>query len=303
VVSRDTVYDLASVTKVIPTNSIILSLIERGLLSFDDQAIKFLPELTCPNSDQILIRHLLTFTVVFDLPHRLSSYASEGKSSIVKAIYDAPLKYPPGEKYVYSNMPSFLLGMIAEKISGKPLDAIAADMFFRPLRMTRTTFHPEDLKHISVAPTEIDAQGEVVGVVHDESARALYKEGVIAGHAGLFSTTGDLLRFGRMLLQDGESGGHRFFKPETIQEMGKEVVNNGESGVSLGWATNHLGHTNPRTSSYVFGKDGFTGTTILLDTHKKRCLVLLSNRTYPKRPETREDISVVRGKLANTLST
>lgn len=300
-VTTQTVYDLASITKSIPTSSIILYLVENGRLSLDDPAVMFIPELTGAEKERILIRHLLTFTVTFDLPHRLAFYAPGGKAAIFNAIYRSPLKYPPGEQYEYSNIPMLILGMIAERVLEESLDSIADKLFFGPLGMVSTTFHPERLSSATIAPTEVDKQGEVVGIVHDETARALYKAGIISGHAGLFSTADDLLTFGQMLLNNGEYNGRRYFKPSTVQKMYTEVVSSGTRGMSLGWVTAHEGFTNPKLPSHPFGKDGFTGTLILLEPAGKRCVVMLSNRTYPKRPEGPQKINAVIKALAETV--
>ncbi|MGH7142218.1 MAG: serine hydrolase domain-containing protein [Candidatus Saccharimonadales bacterium] len=300
-VTKATVYDLASLTKVIPTNSIILSLIEKGLLSTDDQVIEFIPEINTNNRDKILIKHLLTFTTVFDLPKPLSFYAHGGKAAILSTIYNAPLKYPSGKRYQYSNIPALLLGMVAERIVKKPLDIIADEMFFKPLQMNSTTFYPKRLAPASIAPTEINERGEVLGEVHDETAWALHKEGLVSGHAGLFSSARDLLIFGQMLLSNGQLNNRRYLEPSTVKKMRLEVINNGGYGMSLGWEMNQSDYMGSDVSPKIFGKDGFTGTMFLADPFKKRCLVVLSNRTYPKRPKTSETINKVRRKLAGIV--
>lgn len=299
-VTADTVYDLASLTKSIPTSSIIMKLIEQGKLALSDSAKQYIPELCMPNAASIQIRHLLTFTVEFKLEQRLSAYATEGKDQILKAIFEAPLAAQPGSKYMYSNTPYLLLGIIAERVSGKPLDKLADDMFFRPLGMQHTTFHPAQLE-ARVAPTEIVDSVTVHRQVHDESARALYRAGHISGHAGLFSTAGDLLIFGDMLLQGGVLDGTRYFSEQTMTSMTTEVFNDGTFGMSLGWEMNQPDYMSPRLSHQTIGKDGFTGTMFLADRSSHRCLVLLSNRTYPKRPNSPDAINAVRWKLQDLL--
>jgi CubicO group peptidase (beta-lactamase class C family) len=300
-VSEETVYDLASITKVIPTNSIILSLIEKGLLSPEDQVIKFIPEMDNPDRDKILIKHLLTFTVMFDLPQRLTSYAPGGKDAILNAIYKTPLKYAPGQQYSYSNAPIILLGIIAERILNQPLDQIADEMFFAPLQMVSTTFHPERLNQDLIAPSEINDRGEVRGQVHDETAWVLHQAGMIGGHAGAFSSARDLLIFGQMLLAQGEYNGRRYFDPSTVEKMSTELVNDGRFGMALGWEMNQSDYMGPNIPTEAFGKDGFTGTMILIEPMSKKCLVMLSNRTYPQRPENPEAINRVRRSLVEMV--
>jgi CubicO group peptidase (beta-lactamase class C family) len=300
-VTAETVYDLASITKSVPTSSIILHLIETGKLSLDDHAATFIPELAGPEKEHILIKHLLTFTAVFDLPNRLAFFAPQGKTAIFDTIYSSPLQYPPGEHYRYSNIPMLFLGMIAEKVLGKPLDEIADELFFKPLGMATTTFHPERLPAATFAPTEVNELGEVVGRVHDETAWALYRAGMVSGHAGLFSTADDLLRFGEMLLNGGQYEGRYYFKPITVKKMWTEVVSDGKNGMALGWATGHAGYIDSPLPSHTFGKNGFTGTLLLMNPDRKSCLVLLSNRTYPKRPKTPEKINAVCRELAEIV--
>lgn len=300
-VSTETIYDLASVTKVIPTSSIILSLLEKGLIFPDDQVITFIPEIKNPARDKLLVKHLLTFTDALDLPHGITPYAPDGAQAILNAIYSAPLKHPPGQHYEYSSAPSLLLGIIAERILKKSLDHIADDMFFRPLGMCSTTFHPYRLNKDLVAPSEINERGEVRGQVHDEAAWALYQTGMVSGHAGVFSSAKDLLIFEQMLLADGEYQGRRYFEPSTVKSMYTELVNDGEFGMSLGWEMNQSDYMGSRISAKTFGKDGFTGTMILIEPDKKKCLVMLSNRTYPRRPETRDAIHRVRRELSDIV--
>lgn len=300
-VTAATVYDLASVTKAIPTNSIILKLIEEGRLSADDPVIRFIPELAASNREQILIKHLLTFTVLFALPARLASYASGGANGIYRAIYEAALAYPPGQRYHYSNAPIILLAQIAERISGQPLDQLANQLFFGPLGMTTSTFHPEKLNQELIPPTEINDRGEVRGQVHDETAWALYQDGFIGGHAGLFASAGDLLKFGRMLLDGGELAGRRYFKADTVKQMGKQIFSDGKFGMALGWEMNQSDYMSSSTPPTVFGKDGFTGTLFLVDPARQVCLVILSNRTYPKRPANSDAINQVRHQIEDLV--
>lgn len=299
-VTEGTVYDLASVTKSIPTACVILSLAEAGKLSLDDPIQKFVPEMSQASGSGVLIRHLLTFTTALHLPQRSSAYATHGVSGILQAIFTAPLKYPPGQQYTYSDPPYILLGLAAERILQKPLDQIADNLFFKPLGMHSTTFHPALLK-TPIAPTEINGRGIVVNAAHDEKAWAFAKAGRVAGHAGLFSTAADLLTFGRMLLNGGELDGRRYFSPDTVRAMWTPAFDDGTYGVSLGWRARSPNFIMPGLPPHMFGKEGFTGTMIMLDPDGGSCLVLLSNRTYPKRPEQPTAIQQVRRKLIETL--
>lgn len=284
-VTKDTLYDLASVTKSIPTASIILSLADKGVLSLDDKVTTYIPELTTPGRDEILIRHLMSFSVVFDLAQPLSSYVGKGSEELFHLLFTTPLRYPPGQRFLYADIPYLLLGVIIERVTRKSLDEVASAMFFTPLRMDHTTFRTETLAAMQIAPTEINDRGEVVGKVHDEKAWMLHQRGQMAGHAGLFSTAGDLLHFGQMLLNGGTHNGRRYFDPSTIALMYTEAAGDEQLGVSLGWNT-RAAFMGPNLPSDTFGKGGFTGTLVLLSPLKQRCLVLLTNRTYPTRSES-----------------
>jgi beta-N-acetylhexosaminidase len=279
--SGQTLYDVASITKSIPTSSVILKLVEAGRLALDDKAADYLPELANDYRDQITIRHLLTFTVYFDIGRTLASLAKEDPSGVIEALMKAPLAAPPGERYTYSNAPSLLLAVIAERVSGKALDEVAHELFFAPLGMRRTTFRPQAFSAGKVAPTEIDWRGEVRGLVHDPAAWAMVTHGRIPGHAGLFSTVEDLLRFAQMLLNEGELDGKRYFKPETVRMMHTDQTPHLEGKAGLGWEIDRVEAQGRKVSLEAFGKTGFTGTTILIDPIKQVAMVALANRTYP----------------------
>jgi CubicO group peptidase (beta-lactamase class C family) len=299
-VTDETLYDVASVTKSIPTNSLILALIEQGKLGLDDGAVEYLPELRNQYRDQILIRHLLTYTVILDLPTGLADVARDEPSRLLHTVFSTPLKAPPGEQFYYTNTPALMLGLIAEKICGKPLDKVAEEMFFAPLEMKRTSFKPRrDIN--SIAPSELTEDGPVIGEPHDGSARVLRRMGMVAGHAGLFSTAGDLLKFVRMLIHDGSWEGRGFFTPETVMAMHTNQLERLGNQVGLGWEMSRALVADGIGSPTLFGKTGFTGCSIVADPELQTAFVILSNRTYPRSPETREGIVAVRHDLARLL--
>jgi len=300
-VTAGTVYDVASITKSIPVSSIILTLIERGQLALDDRVVQFIPKITAPEREDILIRHLLTYTVAFNLPQKLSAYARQGGTALLRALFAAPLQTPPGIVYCYSNAPAILLGLIAERILGQPLDVIANELFFDPLGMVSTTFHPERLNGAGIAPTETDWRGEVQGVVHDESAWALRNIGMVPGNAGLFSCAADLLTFGEMLLASGEFQGQRYFEPATVKQMHTNQIATIGGSTGLGWELGQPRFMGAAASVACFGKIGFTGATILIDPAKQTVLVLLCNRTYPHRPADGAAINQFRCALADAV--
>jgi CubicO group peptidase (beta-lactamase class C family) len=299
-VGTDTLYDLASVTKSVCTASVILALIEQGHLTLDDPVIWYIPELTAAGRETILIRHLLAFSAVFDLPQSLSSYASEGSEALLHRIFTTPLRYPAGAHFLYADIPYILLGLVAERISGTGLDELADAMFFGPLHMRYTTFHPTRLAGVQIAPTTVSNGQDVIGEPHDEKALAFYKAGRAVGHAGLFSTAPDLLRFCRMILQGGELDGRRYLTDETIGRMQTEVIGDGTLGFSFGWTT-QASYMSQSLPAGTFGKSGFTGTQVFISPATQRCLVLLTNRMYPKHSDNSKAVSNVRRTLADLV--
>lgn len=300
-IQADSVYDLASITKAVPTNTLAIKLIEQGRLREDDKVIDYIPELQNQYREEVLIHHLLTFTVIFDFPGRLSSYAERGPDAVLDMLFTSELTNPPGQKYEYQNAAIILLTVVIERITGKSLDVLADELLFKPLEMSHTSFYPESLQNVLIPPTEINTRGLVQGVVHDETAAAFHKEKRIAGHAGLFSNAQDLLTFGRMLMNDGTINGKVILSPESVKKIKTEVINDGQFGMTPGWETNQHDYMSSRLSPLIYGKDGFTGTLMLVDPVKHRCLVMLSNCTFPKRPLDREPIKRVQRELAEIV--
>ncbi|MDB5245486.1 MAG: beta-lactamase, partial [Parcubacteria group bacterium] len=176
-VQKDTQYDVASITKSIPTASLALMLIDQGKLKTTDRLIDYIPEFNNSDREGVLIQHLLTYTLDgYGLAKALdgSDHVSIGKRSadeLVQVLLTHDFEKRPGTVFKYTNIPAALLGMVIEKIMQQPLDVLADEHFFTPLTMTRTTFHPETFPIDEIPPTEVDSwRGLVQGVVHDESA-------------------------------------------------------------------------------------------------------------------------------------
>lgn len=256
-VTRDTAYDLASVTKSIPTASLALSLLAEGALSLADPVARFVPEMR--NHFGATIGDLLRYRV---RGSRMSSLRYRTFEEIRTCILEGGFAGPPGGS-VYTNLPAYVLGVIVERAAGSSLAALAERRFFSPLGMTATTFFPASS---DCAPTEIDERGEMRGLPHDESAYVFARARRSAGHAGLFSTAGDALLFFEALLRGGMPA----------------VAKGAQDG--LGWQVRDPYFMGSRVGPCAFGKTGFTGTSVLCDIERGIALVILSNRTYPKRP-------------------
>lgn len=295
-VLEDSIYDVASITKSIPTSSLALVEIDRGNLELDGLVKKYIPELKSEKSGQVQIWHLLTHTLELDF--RMSLLKDLPGSEILNKLFDAKI-LSAGEKYCYSNASSVLLGIIIERVTNKPLDELSREYFFDPLDMKDTSFDPKDKTR--VVPTEVDGwRGrEVAGEVHDESAYKL-REIMTAGSAGLFSTANDLLNFLEMLLAEGVHKDERFFSKQMISLIFGNHDYKLDAKLGIGWelaAKRFMGNCSAR----AIGKTGFTGTSVMCDPEKRIGVVILSNFTYPKRRKNIELISLFRSDIANVV--
>lgn len=292
IVQSDTVYDVASVTKSIPTASLALYLIDQGKLALDDLLIKYVPEYQGSYRDEITMYHLLTQTLQFSFA--MASVADLGRDEILKKIFHTTLLSVPGSTYHYANATSILLGMVIERVMEVPLDRAAQVIFFGPLGMTKTTFNPP----LHVPPTEIVDGKCIQGIVHDESTRALLPLHV--GAAGLFTSAPNLLRFLQMLLADGIYDGKRFLSAAIIEKIYSIKTTTFSPYFGLGWELS-AGWMGTGLGEGVFGKTGFTGCMVACDPKKGMGIVMLANHTFPKRTSDRERINSVRRNLLHSI--
>lgn len=298
-VTAGTVYDVASLTKVIPTAALALQFVDQGTLQLTDKVRSFLSAFHGRYADQVTVWHLLTQTLSFS--YHLSGYREKAAEEIVSLILTADYATSPGSAYSYSNATSILLGMVVEAVGGKPLDQLAGEHFFKSLGMERSTFFPRSLQGVQIAPTEVDSwRGEVCGVVHDESAYIL-EQCMIPGSAGLFSTAADLLTFLQMILTKGESHGEQCFSPSMIDQMRRNQLEDIGACTGLGWELNQQWFMGEKASEKTIGKTGFTGCSMIADLERGCGIVLLSNADYPHRPTTRDAINAVRRDVADLV--
>lgn len=287
-VTADNIFDIASITKSIPTTCLALQLIDESKIGLHDAVNKYLPHFI--NND-VMVSHLLTQTL--DWGFALSSLKDKSADEILEAIFTAKFQSPPGARQVYSNATSILLGLVIESASGKKLDELADEQFFKPLGMTRTSFHPERFDINDIVPTENDPwRGRLLrGEIHDETAWKL-KQKIIPGSAGLFSTVPDLLNFLEMLLKGGEINGRRYFSRETIEQMNTNQLTTNDVKAVLGWQIFKPG---------MFGKTGFTGCLVACDLKEGKALAMLSNHIHPQRSDSNKLINDVRNKILSLL--
>lgn len=270
-----TLWDLASLTKVLGMTSAMMQLVERGLVELDAPAQRYLPEWIGPNKDRVTVRHLLTHTSGLPAFRRYDTLTTNA-DSIVAMLLAEPLDTLPGARMVYSDIGAYVAGRIVERVSGMSLDRYLAERVFGPIGARETMYRPPAPLLARIAPTEIDTiRGKIHGTVHDP--RAFYIGGVSA-HAGLFGSGRDLARMAQLYLNGGELAGVRVFRPETIELFTTRQV----ADRALGWqkpsGTNTAGHL---MSERAFGHTGFTGTSLWIDPERDIFIILLSNRVNP----------------------
>ncbi|MEP6550108.1 MAG: serine hydrolase domain-containing protein [Gemmatimonadales bacterium] len=284
-VDTNTLYDLASLTKVIATTTLAMILEEGGQLDLTRTVVSYLPEFNSPEKAQITVRQLLTHSGGLEAGANIYGTA-RGRDQYLYQINARPLQYTPGTNMIYSDWDMILMQLVMERITGKTLDVLAAEKIFRPLGMIDTQFQPSFTLRSRIAPTQTDdARGGLLwGTVHDENAWAI---GGVAGHAGLFSTAKDLALFSMMILNGGEgANGVRIVKPATIARW--TARQGKESTRALGWDSPEGGSSAGQFfSPWSFGHTGFTGTSIWIDPEKDLFVVVLTNRVNPTRSNTR----------------
>ncbi|HCN28916.1 MAG TPA: hypothetical protein DIT64_09135 [Verrucomicrobiales bacterium] len=277
----DTVFDAASLTKVVATLPCILLLAESGALHLDDPVCRHLPEFTGDGRERVRLRHLLTHTSGMK-PGIPKEPAWTGYAEGVRLACESLPDAPPDTVFRYSDINFILLGEVARRVSGRPLDVLARERVFEPLKMTSTRFAPPEEWRARIAPTEKDETGVMLrGVVHDPTARRM---GGVAGHAGLFTCAEDLARYARMILGGGELEGARILSGATL-EQARRVQTAGTIAERRGYGWDlESAYSRPRGEVFPpgsFGHTGFTGTSLWLDPHSGGFVIFLSSRLHP----------------------
>ncbi len=276
--TEDTLFDAASLTKVVATTPSILLLLERGKLKLDAPARDYLPEFK--NPETITVRHLLTHTS--GLRPGLSRWpAWTGYDTGIRMACAETSTTKPGAAFRYSDINFILLGEIVRRVSGLPLNEFAQKELYGPLKMKDTGYLPATNRYPRVAPTERISGQCLRGQVHDPTARAM---GGVAGHAGVFTTAADLARYARMFLNGGELDGVRVFRPETVRLMTTPQAPAAANTVrGLGWDIDSP-YAGPRGKCFPvgsYGHSGWTGTSLWIDPASRTFLIFLSNRNHP----------------------
>ena len=301
VVAERTIYDLASLTKVIGTTTAIMILFDEGKLHLDDQVVKYIPEFTGGGKENVTLRMLLEHRSGLPAGRdlwRIAHTPDEARAAVIST----PLFAPPGQYYEYSDLGADMLGFTVEAVAGEKLDTFLQRRVFTPLGMTDTHFRPDASLRGRIAPTEITPPRgyPLRGEVHDENAYAL---GGVAGHAGLFSTVSDLSIFAQMMLNGGTYDGTRIITESTVQ-LFTHRGSVAKSTRALGWDTcagsygcgKYLG-------SDAYGHTGYTGTSLWIDPDHDMFVILLTNRVHAaKARRPAKVISDVRADLADAAA-
>jgi uncharacterized protein YbbC (DUF1343 family)/CubicO group peptidase (beta-lactamase class C family) len=278
--TRDTIFDMASLTKPIATATSAMVLLEQGKIRLEDPIIRHLPEFDSNGKRAVTVEHLLRHRGGFIPDNPLRDYL-DGPAEAWHRLERIGLKSSPGEKFVYSDVGFEILGRLIERVSGQPLDQFSRENIFEPLGMSDSGFLPPKGKVNRVAPTERDGGAMLRGVVHDPRSRAL---GGVAGHAGLFSTADDVVVFAQMLLDGGKGrDGRRVLSPLTVRRMIDAGATPDRQRRGLGWDID-TGYSGPRGSLFgesSFGHTGFTGTSLWVDPESRTFVVILTSRLHP----------------------
>jgi uncharacterized protein YbbC (DUF1343 family)/CubicO group peptidase (beta-lactamase class C family) len=291
----DTIFDLASLTKVVATTSSLMKLFEEGKFRLNDRVTQYMPEFQDGKSD-LTIRNLFTHFSGMPPDLILNPPWSGYQTGIHKAMIEKP-NAPPGVHFVYSDINFILLGELVHRLSGQMLSDYAREHIFLPLGMRETMFQPPASLDPRIAPTERDGPrgAPLRGVVHDETSRYM---GGVAGHAGLFSTADDLARFCEMLLRKGELDGTHLFSPLTVEKFTTPQSPADQPILrGLGWDidSQFSGNRGDLFPIGSYGHTGFTGTSIWIDPVSDTYVILLANSVHPFR---RPAITGLRGKVA-----
>ncbi|GAA4551539.1 serine hydrolase domain-containing protein [Amycolatopsis samaneae] len=281
---EDTIFDLASISKLF-TSIAVLQLVDQGKVDVNAPVVRYLPEFGVNGKEAVTVEQLLTHTSGFDAdpsPPLWSGYPDI--PSRRKAVLDSPLKNSPGSTYLYSDINMMTLGFLVERLTGSPLDQVIRERITAPLGMRDTGYNPPASKLNRIAATEYEStppRGLVRGQVHDENAWSL---GGVSGHAGVFSTVGDMAVLCQTILNGGSYRGHRILRENTVKAM---LTNYNQrfpdDAHGLGFELDQPWYMGALASPITAGHTGYTGTTLVLDPESRSFALLLTNRVHPTR--------------------
>jgi CubicO group peptidase (beta-lactamase class C family) len=307
--TRDTIFDMASLTKVVATTPAIMLLVQSGQLRIEDRVKRYLPLFTGGGKDDITVRHLLIhysgLPPDFDL-----SKSWMGREAALEELWSITAK-TPGKEFVYSDLNFIALGEIIRAVSGKGLESFVQDYLYQPLGMAETTFNPQAGWLARIAPTEsrdrslqylkgsapASAPQILRGEVHDPTA---WRMGGVAGHAGLFSTARDIATYAQMLLDQGSFQGKPVLAPLAVQAMTRPQSPAGAPVRGFGWDID-TSYSSPRGDLFGagYGHTGFTGTSLWIHPPTGTFVIILANRVHP---DGKGDMTRLRALIANIVA-
>jgi uncharacterized protein YbbC (DUF1343 family)/CubicO group peptidase (beta-lactamase class C family) len=299
--TTDTIFDLASLTKVVATTTAVMQLVEQGKIRVNDPVAKYLPEFAQNGKDEITVRQLLVHFSGL-APDLDLAPSWEGKETAYRMAFEQKPDTAPGSGFVYSDINFIVLGALVERVSGQTLDAYAAEHVFGPLKMTETRFLPPAAWKARIAPTEEDENKKMLrGVVHDPTARRM---GGVAGNAGVFGTADDLAKFAQALL----AGGAGVLAPSTVEKMTNPQQPPTAAVLrGFGWDIDSPFSSNRGDLLPVgsFGHTGFTGTSLWIDPTTKTYIVILTNAVHmgdKAHPAEKGSAVALRSKVATAVA-
>lgn len=295
-----TLWDIASITKVVATAASAMRLADGGTLDLDAPVRRYLPRFSGGLKNRVTVRMLLDHTSGLKSYVPIYKKAGRSRTRMVDLLYAQPLIRPPGDSAEYSDLNSMLLGLLVESVSGSALDRFADTAVFHPLGMTETRFRPPARLKRRIAPAGIWRGQPVPGDVNDQNAAAF---GGVAGHAGVFSTGRDLARFAQVWLRDGVGPTGQWVRPATLRQF---LTKGPRSGTRLlGWDSPELNGEEPSIygtliTQSAYGHTGFTGTELWIDPSHDLFLVFLTNRAFdPRARDSVKGLKVVRTELSD----
>jgi uncharacterized protein YbbC (DUF1343 family)/CubicO group peptidase (beta-lactamase class C family) len=300
----DTIFDLASLTKVIATATSMMILVERGQVRLGDPVSHYIPEFAEMGKRNITVEQLLTHRSGLMPDNDIKDY-EQGPEEAMRNIWKLTPMAEAGSKFIYSDVNYIVLAELVKRVSGKPIDRFAAENIFRPLGMKETGYKPDASLTPRIAPTEKRGEKWMRGEVHDPRAHLL---GGVAGHAGLFSTADDLAIFCQMILNLGEYHGARILSPMGVARMTEARSSGGAADGAargIGWdiSTAYSANRGDLFPIGSFGHTGFTGTGLWIDPSSETFVIFLSNRVHPRLdPKKSADVTSLRGRVASVVA-
>jgi CubicO group peptidase (beta-lactamase class C family) len=295
-----TLWDIASITKVVATTSAAMRLVDRGRLELDAPVRRYLPRFSGGLKNRVTVRMLLDHTSGLKSYVPIYLKARHSRARAISILYAQPLMRAPGDSAEYSDLNAILLGLLVERVAGAPLDQFARDEVFAPLGMTQTMYKPGRSLRRRIVPSGMWRGQPVPGDVNDQNAVAF---GSVAGHAGVFSTGMDLARYATVWLRGGAGPHGRWVRPAT---MGRFLVRGVHSGARLlGWDTPEYKEDEPSVfgsliSDAAYGHTGYTGTELWIDPTRDLYLVFLTNRAFdPKTRDSLKELKIVRASVSD----